>query len=57
MNRHHHAHFDIGREAIDGSMADGENTKEGKPKLSTLMQVMNELKRFYEPNRYQDNDK
>lgn len=30
---------------------------EGKPKLSTLMQVMNELKRFYEPRHNQDNDK
>ncbi|PSV22636.1 hydrolase [Photobacterium leiognathi subsp. mandapamensis] len=29
---------------------------EGKPKLSTLMQVMNELKRFYEPKPYEKNN-
>ncbi|WP_318466354.1 DUF3413 domain-containing protein [Photobacterium leiognathi] len=29
---------------------------EGKPKLSTLMQVMNELKRFYAPKPYENNN-
>ncbi|PHZ58410.1 DUF3413 domain-containing protein [Photobacterium leiognathi] len=29
---------------------------EGKPKLSTLMQVMNELKRFYAPKPYESNN-
>ncbi|MGD6737002.1 DUF3413 domain-containing protein [Photobacterium leiognathi subsp. mandapamensis] len=29
---------------------------EGKPKLSTLMQVMNELKRFYTPKPYENNN-